>query len=107
MSSLALLKPASVATLLMVRCGFLLPGVVTLSHAWAAPAAPSSTQASLKKVPASTSAWVMVWLAVQVIAAPGASDEPLTGSQTRFGAFGSVTVTAPSVVFPSLVAVIV
>ena len=53
------------------------------------------------------SAWVTVWLAVQLSDAPGASDEPLAGVQHRPVAFASVTVTAASVVLPSLVAVIV
>ena len=39
--------------------------------------------------------------------AAGANEEPLAGVQSRFGAFGSVTVTAASVVLPSLVATIV
>ena len=58
-------------------------------------------------VPASMSAWVIVWVAVQVIVAPGASDEPLAGVQDRSLTPGSVTVTAASVVLPSLVATIV
>ena len=58
-------------------------------------------------VPASMSAWVIVCVAVHFIDAPGASDEPLAGVQTRSLTFGSVTVTAASVVLPLLVAMIV
>ena len=53
------------------------------------------------------SACVTVWLAVQVIDAPGASGDPLAGVQPGRPTFGSVTVTAASVVLPSLVATIV
>ena len=53
------------------------------------------------------SACVIVWLAVHVIDAPGASDDPLAGVQTRSLTCGSVTVTAASVVLPLLVATIV
>ena len=53
------------------------------------------------------SAWVTVCDAVQVIDAPGASDEPLAGVQIRSLTFGSVTVTFASVRLPSLVATIV
>ena len=53
------------------------------------------------------SAWVTVWLAVQLIESPGASDEPLAGVHVPRPAFGSVMVTAASVVLPLLVAVIV
>ena len=51
------------------------------------------------------SAWVTVWVAVQISEAPGASGEPLAGVQAHEAdAFGSVTVTDASVVLPSLVA---
>src|SRR3954469_22282026 len=105
MTSPALLKPASVATLSIVRLGFCEPGVVTSSHAFAAPPAPSSTQAWLKNLPASTSACVTVWLAVHEIDAPGArSATGVDGVQTRFGAFGSVTSTLCNVTLPLLLA---
>src|SRR6187200_847455 len=107
MTSPDLLKPDSVATFVIARCGFFEPGVVTSAHFEAAPPGPSSTQAWLKNEPASTSAWVIVWLAVQLIVAPGASEEPLAGVQDRPEAFGSVTVTAARVVLPVFVATIV
>src|SRR3954447_16942853 len=108
MRSPALLKPASVATLSIVRLGFCEPGVVTSSHAFAAPPAPSSTQAWLKKLPPSTSACVTVWLAVQLIEAPGARlATGVDGVHTRFGAFGSLTSTFVSVTLPLLLATIV
>src|SRR3954452_8775639 len=108
MTSPALLKPASVAVLSIVRLGFLLPGVLTSEHAFAAPPAPSSTQAWLKKLPASTSACVTVWLAVQLIEAPGARFATgVDGVHTRFGAFGSVTSTSCNVTLPLLLATIV
>ena len=50
---------------------------------------------------------MIVWLAVQVIEAPGANSDPFAGVQTRLGAFGSVTVTDCSVVLPLFVATIV
>ena len=53
------------------------------------------------------SACVTVWLAVQFIVAPGASEEPLAGVQVRPLAFGSVTVTLCRVTLPSFVATIV
>ena len=53
------------------------------------------------------SACVTVCDAVQLIDAPGASDEPLAGVQARPLTFGSVTVTLFSVVLPSFVATIV
>src|SRR6185295_8685665 len=94
MTSPALLKPLSVATLSIVRLGFCEPGVVTSSHAFAAPPAPSSTQAWLKKLPASTSAWVTVWLAEQLIDAPGSRFATgVDGVHTRSGTCGSVTST--------------
>ena len=52
------------------------------------------------------SAWVTTWVATQVIDWPGASDEPLAGVHVPRTAFGSVMVTAASVVLPLLVAVI-
>src|SRR3954467_12415707 len=108
MTSPALLKPASVAVLSIVRLGFFLPGVVTSEHPFAAPPAPSSTQAWLKKLPASTSACVTVWLAVQLIEAPGARFATgFDGEQLRFETCESVTVTLCKVTFPSLVATIV
>ena len=57
------------------------PATSTSSHACAAPPAPSSTQALFEKLPASMSACVTVCVAVQVIDAPGANDEPLAGVQ--------------------------
>src|SRR3954449_9712301 len=105
MTSPALLKPASVATLSIVRLGFCVPGVVTSEHTFAAPPAPSSTQAWLKKLPASTSACVTVWLAEQLIDAPGARlATGVDGVHDRFDTFGSVTSTLNSVTFPSLLA---
>src|SRR4051794_6855851 len=77
----------------------------TSSHAFAAPPAPSSTQAWLKKLPASTSACVTV-----------RPEEHMTEPQatihvacrvvlhTRIGAFGSVTSTLCNVTFPLLLA---
>ena len=53
------------------------------------------------------SACVTVWVAVQVIDAPGANDDPLAGVQVSPLTFGSVTVTAASVMLPVLVATIV
>ena len=53
------------------------------------------------------SACVTVCVAVQLIDAPGASDEPFAGVQSSPLTFGSVTVTAASVVLPLLVATIV
>src|SRR3954468_23947684 len=90
-----------------MSAGFLEPGVVTSAHASAAPPTPSSTHAWFLYEPASMSAWVTVCDAVQLNDAPGASDEPFAGVQTKPVAFGSVTVTAANVVLPSLVAVIV
>src|SRR4051794_36035515 len=108
MTSPGLLKPDSVATLSFVRLGFFEPGVVTSSHAFAAGPAPSSTQAWLKYEPASTSACVIVWLAVQLIDAPGAREATgLVGVQTRFATCRSVTATFVSVTFPLLLATIV
>src|SRR3982750_2960765 len=105
MRSPALLKPDSVANFLIVRLGFCEPGVVTSEHAFAAPPAPSSTQAWLKKLPASTSACVTAWLAVQLIEAPGAKlATGVDGVHTRFGAFGSLTSTLCNVTFPLLLA---
>src|SRR5689334_22293693 len=46
--------------LLMLMDGFWSAGVVTASQASSAPPSPSSTQAALKKLPASISAWVMM-----------------------------------------------
>ena len=89
-------------SLVMLIAGFCSAGVVSSSQASAAPSAPSSTQASLRKLPASMSACVIVWLAVHVIDAPGANGEPLAGVQTRLRTFGSVTVTAASVVLPAV-----
>src|SRR6266446_1558540 len=108
MTSPTLLKPVAVVALSIVRDGFLVPVVVTLSQALAAPPAPSSTQASLKKVPASRSAWVIVWLAVQLIDAPGARlATGVVGVHDRLVTWASVTSTLVSVTFPLLVATIV
>jgi hypothetical protein len=49
----------------------------------------------------------MVWLAVQVIVARGANDEPLAGVHDRSDTWASVTVTLASVTLPVLVAVMV
>src|SRR3954465_6496048 len=105
MTSPALLKPDSVANFLIVRLGFCEPGVVTSEHAFAAPPAPSSTQAWLKKLPASTSACVTVWLAVQLIDAPGArSATGVDGVHDRSDTFGSGTSTLCNVTLPLLLA---
>ena len=58
-------------------------------------------------MPASISACVTVCVAVQVIAAPGANDEPLAGVQTRSRDFRIRDRHAVSVTFPVLVATIV
>ena len=89
------------------QCGFLSPGVVTSSHACGGTVGAVVDTGLVVVVPASMSAWVIVWLAVHVIDAPGASDEPLAGVQLRSLTFASVTVTAASVVLPLLVAMIV
>src|SRR5262245_6168900 len=101
------LYPDSVATFVIARCGFWLPGVVTSrseerragkrcrSHGWSA------------WWPASVWRWVTVWVAVLVIEAPGDGVEPCVGVRGVPLSVGSVTVTAASVVFPSLVATIV
>src|SRR4051812_25151466 len=108
MTSPALLKPVSVATLSIVRLGFCEPGVVTSPHAFAAPPAPSSTQAWLKNLPASTSSCVTVWLAVQLIDAPGARDRKgVVEGKTRVGGVGSVTSTLCNVTLPLLLAMTV
>src|SRR3954471_18231249 len=108
MTSPGLLKPDSVATFVIARCGLFVPGVVASAQTAAAPPAPSFTHAWLKKVPASTSAWTIVWLAVQLIVPPTARlATGFDGRQTRLLTFGSVTRTLLNVTLPSLVATIV
>src|SRR3954471_3495172 len=108
MTSPTALYVVSVATLVIFRCGFCVPVVVTSAHASAAGPAPSSTQALLKNEPASRSAWPIVWLAVQLIVPPGAREATeLLGVQVRFETCASVTVTFVRVTFPSFLATIV
>src|SRR3954452_24701354 len=105
MTSPTLLNDVSVAFFVIARCGFCVPGVVTSAHCCAAGPAPSSTQALLKKLPASMSACVTVWLAEHVIEAPGARlATGFDGVQVRFDTCASVTVTFDNVTLPSLVA---
>src|SRR6266576_4395001 len=105
MTSSTALKPDSVATLVIVSSGLWVPGVVTSSQTLAAPPAQSSTQAWLKKLPASMSAWTIVWLAVQLMLAPGARlATGLLGRHTRLLTLGSVTRTLVRVTLPEFVA---
>ncbi len=60
------------------------------------------TEALLTTVPASTSAWVSVWLAVQVVEAPMAR---VVAAQVRPVTLGSVIAIALSGVWPVLVTV--
>ena len=94
-----------VEVLSIVRAGFRLPVTVAGAQTWVAPLA--SAQAESLTEPAFRSAWVMVWLAVQVIVARGANDEPLAGVHDRSDTWASVTVTLASVTLPVLVAVMV
>src|SRR5205809_1101310 len=57
--------------------------------------------------PASMSAWLTVYVAVQLIFAPGTSVAGVTGVQARPGSSGSLTVTPVRLVLPVLVALIV
>lgn len=55
------------------------------------------------RVPASISAWVMTWLPVQLMLAPGSRSLPLAGVQVsgwEAGNIGSVTVTPLRVTLP-------
>src|SRR4051794_2145070 len=62
--------------------------------------------ASFRTEPALRSAWVRTYVAVQVIAAPGASVAGWAGRHDSTGSSESVTVTPVNVTFPSLVATI-
>src|SRR5437762_2522949 len=105
MTSPALLKPDSVASVLVVMLGSSEPGVHTSAHPIAAGPAPSSTQAWLKNEPASTSACVTTWLARSEERRVGkGSGTGGDGEQARYSAFRSVTSTLCNVTLPSLLA---
>ena len=93
MTSPTLLKLVSVGTLVIDRAGFWVPGVVASAHLLAAPApTASSTHDLVKNEPALRSAWTIVWLAVQVMGAPGArSVTGVVGEHRRSLKLGSVT----------------
>src|SRR4051812_39852012 len=102
------LYEASVAFLVMPRCGVPAPGTSLVAHCCAAGPAPSSTHAVLAKWPASRSGWVIVCVAVQLMVAVGARFATgIGGLQVSPVTLGSVTVTLWSVTLPSLVAMIV
>ena len=76
---------------------------VTLSHTEVVTSV-LAAQAVFLNEPASMSAWVMVWVPVQVIEAPGARSAGLDGKQVKLSRpVESVTVTACCVVLPVLV----
>src|SRR5437879_8179705 len=108
MRSPTLLKPVAVVALSTVSDGFLVHSFPTRRSSDLAPPAPSSTQASLKKLPASRSAWVIVWLAVQLIDAPRAEVHTAElESQKKLVSRAPLASTLVSVTFPLLVATIV
>src|SRR5436190_1332393 len=104
MTSPALLKPVSVATLMIASCVFFDAAAITSTYTLSLHAALPISQAWLKNEPASTSACTIVWLAEHVNDAPGARTGRLVGGQLSTAAFGSVTVTPCRVTLPSLVA---
>src|SRR5438034_26162 len=88
----------------MARCGFGEPGVSTVEHCRPPQPTPTSAQDWFAYWPASRSACVTVWLAVQLIVPPGARlATGVAGVHVRPVAFGSVTSTLCSVTLPSLV----
>src|SRR5436190_1891272 len=94
MTSPAVLKPVSVATLVIARCGFCEPGVVTSSHAFAAPPAPTSAQDSSELQSPSASVCRLVRVDEHVNDAPGARSEPFVVVHPISSASASLTDTS-------------
>src|SRR5436190_906759 len=70
MTSPTLVNVVGLAVLVIVRAGFWLPVTVALGRACVCTVV--TQRAGMVNVPASTSAWVMLWVPVHVIDAPGA-----------------------------------
>ena len=88
----------------MESAGVMITGTLTVLEETGAIGVPfggvPTTDAVLSMVPASRSACVTVWVAVQVVVAPGASG---VVGQEMPTAFGSLTVTTVMVTLPALV----
>src|SRR5436189_254679 len=89
----------------MASTGLWTPGTSSGAQASVAPLA--LAQATSWKLPALRSAWVTVWVPVQIVDAPTATLDPLAGAQLKASRVGVSLTVMDCGTLPVLVAVIV